>query len=170
MGFSKSVTEVQQPDGAVSFDYATGQIRTLLGRFGAMGVRFHFDQPRPENPTELYAAAYSLSRDIISLDGLSNDDYFKSDGTTESASSAPDIITSSRVPKAGACVSFNRTTLEGYLENTNIVAVRLYVVGYGSDGENLSLVAAGVNSAGDAVGPFLLSEQPCPPNCPVGYP
>ena len=86
----------------------------------------------------------------------------------------PDIISSTAKPKAGACVFFSRALLDRYSQDPQVVALRLYVVGFGAQvvgvTPNLSLVSVGVNSAGQPVGPFLLSEEPCPPNCPMGYP
>ena len=167
-------TPTSHPLGAVSFDYAIEHISTLLGRSGALGVRFHFNRPRPENPTALYAAACGENKDILDSDDVSNDDYFKPDGTAVMASRLPDIITSTAKPKAGACVFFSRALLDRYIQDPQVVALRLYVVGFGAQVVNatphLSLVSVGVNSAGQPVGPFLLSEEPCPPNCPVDYP
>ncbi|MFN0034865.1 MAG: hypothetical protein ACKVUS_07360 [Saprospiraceae bacterium] len=167
-------TPTSQPLGAVSFDYAIGRISTLLGRAGALGVRFHFNRPRPENPTALYAAACGESRDILDSDNAANDDYFKPDGTAVAESRLPDIISAATNPKANACVFFSRALLDGYIQNPQVVALRLYVVGFGAQvvgvTPNLSLVSVGINSAGQPVGPFLLSEEPCPPNCPMGYP
>ncbi len=167
-------TPASHPLGAMSFDYAIGRISTLLGRGNALGVRFHFNRPRPENPTTLYAAACGEVKDILDSDEVANDDYFKPDGTAVMASRLPDIVSSTAKPKAGVCVFFSRALLEGYIQNPQVVALRLYVVGFGAQvvgvTPNLSLISVGVNSAGQPVGPFLLSEEPCPPNCPMGYP
>ncbi len=165
-------TPTSLPTEAVSFDYDKNRINTLLARPEALGLRLHFDRPRTENPTALYAAACGFSRDILDPDTAAKNDFFKSDGTAVAAANLPEIALSTAQPKAGACVFFSQTLLGDFLQDAQVARLRFYVVPFGEPEEgfvpNLSLVVAGVDGAGQTLGRFTLSEQPCPPNCPMG--
>lgn len=172
---TESGTPVDRPIGAVFFDYTRTQIETLLARRGALGIRLHFNRARPENPTALYTAACDDTFDIMDADLDARDDYFKSDGGAVRSSLVPDIIQSTVMPKANACVYFSRQLLEGqFLDNQAITKLRFFVVGLDvpnvSGQPCMSLVVTGLTAGNQLTGPILQSTSPCPPSCPDGYP
>lgn len=166
-------TVVNRPLGAVFFDYDINLIHLLLGRGDARGIRFHFNRPRPENPTALYAAACGENLDIRDPDEVVKDDYFKPDGTAVMYARLPELVKYPPGSYGGnTCVFFSQALLSQYLIDSQTVAIRFYVVGYnvsvGSTSLYMSLVAVGIDNEGQPRGQFLMSEEPCPPNCPTG--
>lgn len=163
------------------FDFEVRIIRELLQVPNALGVRFHFDQHRPNFPTELYVAACDATMDIPTSTGV---DYIRSNGQEIAQADLPQNILDSfkKGPKPGACVFFSRALLEeniigdGSLPSP-VDTLRLYVTTYnppfGSDlvdangNPYFTLVAAGLLADSSQITTSWLSEHPCPPNCPT---
>ena len=86
----------QQPIGAVFFGFPKTVVAQLLTRsdvFGpAKGVRLHLNGPRTANPTELYAAACGISKDILDSNMTIKQDYFLSIGSTVSKAGLPAFL------------------------------------------------------------------------------
>lgn len=161
--------------GTHFFDFNAGIVRQLLARPDAVGIRFHFDQARPNFPTELYAAACGPKNDI--MDPANNGaDFFRSTGQAIAFDNLPPVAAANfeSGAKAGSCVFVSRAVLEGdilgtELNPTGANTVRLFVENFGLPDTlgtpTFTLVAIGLDS-GIMTGSFLKSEQPCPPNCP----
>ncbi len=163
------------------FDFDASILRTLLARPGALGVRLHFDQFRPNFPTELYAAASDERRDIRDSQ-FDNEAYFKSTGENLSRRNLPEEVKSNFTNnKLAGSAFFSRTILErpsmlgpASSPSSDTSKIRFYVKDAGPDCRDsrgvpcFTLVAIGLDNAGMLTGPYIMSAQPCPPNCPTG--
>ena len=163
------------------FDFDANVLRVLLTRPGALGIRLHFDQFRPNFPTELYAVA---SDDRMDIRDSRDDDqaYFKSTGENLSRRNLPETVRTNfndnGKPAGSAFFSktiLERSTMLGPASNPSATSkIRFFVKDAGPDCRDsngipcFTLVAIGVKADGTLDGPFIMSAQPCPPNCPTG--